>query len=73
MAYALSRHEHLITSSKPVSLWKRLRLWLAMREERAALAKLDARMLADIGLDESAVQREVHRTVWDIPNHRWHG
>ena len=42
-----------------------------MREERAALAKLDARMLADIGLDESAVYQEVQRTAWDIPKHRW--
>ena len=42
---------------------------LQTRRERRALAKLDARGLADIGLDRSQAAREAARPVWDVPCH----
>jgi len=42
--------------------------WAAARRERRALARLDARLLADIGLTEEDAAREAARPFWDLPN-----
>ncbi|OWY01646.1 hypothetical protein B6V75_13750 [Thioclava sp. F1Mire-8] len=36
---------------------------------RRALARLDARLLEDIGLTESEAAFEVRRRIWDAPDH----
>ncbi|MEO1688521.1 MAG: DUF1127 domain-containing protein [Pseudomonadota bacterium] len=41
--------------------------WAAARCERSALARLDARMLDDVGLSEEAARREAARPFWDLP------
>lgn len=46
-----------------------IRLMLDVWGERRALERLDARMLADIGLSEADARRESARAVWDTP--RW--
>jgi uncharacterized protein YjiS (DUF1127 family) len=47
--------------------WQRLLLWRALARERRALARLEARLLRDIGLDEAAVEAEAARPFWDAP------
>lgn len=55
----------------PHSLWRpafaRLRLWLDLWHERRMLARLDRRMLADIGIEEGAAALEASRPMWEIP------
>lgn len=41
----------------------------AMRRTRARLAKLDDRMLDDIGLTREQAAREAARKIWDAPAH----
>ncbi|MEO0679707.1 MAG: DUF1127 domain-containing protein [Pseudomonadota bacterium] len=41
--------------------------WAAARRERSALARLDARMLDDVGLSEETARREAARPFWDLP------
>ncbi|MEZ5754017.1 MAG: DUF1127 domain-containing protein [Paracoccaceae bacterium] len=56
-------------------LLPRLRHWLArlgLRRQRLALARLDARLLADIGLTPDAARIESERPLWDAPAH-WRG
>jgi uncharacterized protein YjiS (DUF1127 family) len=45
----------------------RLRLWRRLRAERQSLARLDARLLRDIGLDAAAAAKEAARPFWDVP------
>jgi uncharacterized protein YjiS (DUF1127 family) len=52
--------------------WPRLRDLLALHGQRRALAGLDDRMLADIGLTRAQAQAEAGRPVWDAPRH-WRG
>ena len=40
--------------------------WHETWRQRRALARLDARMLADVGLTADTAQREVARPFWDI-------
>ncbi len=53
---------------------RRLRLplaeWIAVAQERRALARLDRRGLADIGLDRASALREARRPFWDLPQGR---
>ncbi len=44
----------------------RIRLWIAAATERDALARLDARLLRDIGVTREAAHREAARPFWDI-------
>lgn len=48
----------------------RLRLAAAIHRERAALARLDARLLRDIGVDPIDAAREAARPPWDAPAER---
>ena len=41
-----------------------VRRWLARRRQLRALAKLDDRLLADVGIAREAAQREIARTFW---------
>lgn len=48
---------------------RRVRLALAARAQRQALARLDARLLQDLGLDPARVAQECARPAWDVPAH----
>ncbi|HSF65130.1 MAG TPA: DUF1127 domain-containing protein [Paracoccaceae bacterium] len=41
----------------------------ALRRSRAALMRLDPRLLRDIGLTEAEAQAEAERAAWDVPPH----
>ncbi len=41
-----------------------LYVWLDRRAQRVALAKLDARLLDDIGVNETARKREISKPFW---------
>jgi len=45
---------------------KRVILAIAVRRQRRSLARLDARMLCDIGLTRNDALREMRRAVWDF-------
>lgn len=49
------------------SLVRRFVLMLALWNERRALAILDRRALADLGLSPDDVARETRRPPWDMP------
>lgn len=46
-----------------------LHLMLTLHRQRRALARLDDRALADIGLDRATALTESRRPSWDIPAH----
>jgi uncharacterized protein YjiS (DUF1127 family) len=50
-----------------VKLWQQLRRWRALACQRQALARLDERMLKDIGLSRSDALQEISRPFWDDP------
>lgn len=60
--------------TNPLELISKLRTHLEkaieIARERRALARLDDRMLRDIGLTEEQADREVRRAVWDYPINR---
>lgn len=47
------------------------RFWIALREmivhrrQRRALGELDDRLIRDVGLTKSEVERETKRSIWD--------
>ena len=49
-----------------VSPWRRLRRWYATHRQRAALRRLDARLLNDIGVTPDAAAQEAARPFWDL-------
>ena len=51
----------------PKALWRKLCAAQALRRQRAALARLDARQLHDIGISPEAARIEAARPVWDAP------
>ena len=50
------------------SLLVRLKYLAALARSRRALARLDAHLLADIGLTEAEAGREAARPRWDAPD-----
>lgn len=44
--------------------------WVRVAQERRQLARLDERMLRDVGLDEASAAQEAARPFWDIPSRR---
>jgi uncharacterized protein YjiS (DUF1127 family) len=63
---------HIIPAAPawPRRLAARLRLWRGLRRERRALAALDPRLLADVGLHPAAAEAEARRPFWDVPPKR---
>lgn len=53
----------------PVAFWRGVIARLALRRQRSALARLDDRLLDDIGVDQDAARAEAARPVWDAPPH----
>jgi uncharacterized protein YjiS (DUF1127 family) len=54
-------------SAHPTRLLARLRLALAARAQRRALAQADDRLLDDIGVSRDQALAEARRPVWDVP------
>jgi uncharacterized protein YjiS (DUF1127 family) len=52
---------------RPAALLARLRLALAARAQRRALARADDRLLDDIGVSRDQALAEARRPVWDVP------
>ncbi|WP_447592295.1 DUF1127 domain-containing protein [Aquipseudomonas campi] len=50
-----------------VVLWRQLRRWWQLAEQRRRLAALDERALKDIGLSRADVEQESRRPFWDDP------
>lgn len=46
-----------------------LRRWLSISRHRAALARLDPHLLADIGITADMAHTEASRPFWDVPAH----
>ena len=47
---------------------KRARLAITARHQRAQLARLDATLLADIGVTAAQAASEAARPAWDVPS-----
>jgi uncharacterized protein YjiS (DUF1127 family) len=54
-------------SARPIRLLTRIRLALAARAQRRALAQADDRLLDDIGVSRDQALAEARRPVWDVP------
>ena len=50
-------------------LFARLQRMAALRRQRLDLARLDDRLLRDIGLTRAAAETEAARPAWDAPRH----
>lgn len=48
-------------------VWRQLRRWWQLAEQRRALARLDERTLLDLGLSRADAIRESERPFWDDP------
>ena len=46
--------------------------WIMLARSRHALARLDDRTLADIGLTREEAENEAGRPFWDVPNYWTH-
>lgn len=56
-------------SKSGLSLLGWLTASLAVRRSRSQLARLDARLLDDVGIAKNVAQKEANRPVWDVPSH----
>lgn len=75
MAGVLTRRTAAATATNPRrvgvgALLNRIRLALDLWSERRSLDRLDARMLADIGLEGWQARQEAARAPWDVPGNR---
>lgn len=74
MTLALPRIAAAQTASHPATPTLR-RLWAALVQapararQRRALARLDDRLLADVGLTRAQALAEAERPAWDAPQH----
>ena len=55
--------------TEKLSLFSRLRLYMAVRRQRDHLAALDDRALKDIGLTRAEAETEADRGFWSAPDH----
>jgi uncharacterized protein YjiS (DUF1127 family) len=58
-----------VPTLRPAALINRVSYWAALARQRRALAALDARLLADVGLTATAAKAEANRSFWDVPAH----
>ncbi|MEM9436275.1 MAG: DUF1127 domain-containing protein [Pseudomonadota bacterium] len=59
-------------TARPSNPLTKMMSLLALARSRRELAKLDARQLADIGVDRRDALEEATRSFWDAPAH-WRG
>jgi len=50
-------------------IWSVLRQMMALYRQRSDLGRLDAHLLEDIGVSETAARTEARRAPWDVPGH----
>ncbi|MBC9251287.1 hypothetical protein A9179_13510 [Pseudomonas alcaligenes] len=50
-----------------LALWRQLKRWWQLAQERRMLAQLDDAALKDMGLNRGDVLRETERPFWDDP------
>lgn len=62
VTYSPARHRR-------AGLFVRIARLIAKMRQRQELARLDARMLDDIGLTPDDLRREVGRSTWNAPEH----
>ena len=63
-------HISILARPRPVrGLWRRLFDLAALAQSRRALARLDDRLLRDIGLTREDAEAELARPPWDAPSH----
>lgn len=60
----LSRPDGRTEASTGRRWWRTLRTWTDRRRQRAALARLDDRLLADIGITRGQAAFEAARPFW---------
>lgn len=65
---SLSRRIAMRSGRRP-ALHRLFLALLGLRRERRALGRLDAHLLADIGLSPDAARIEAERPLWDVPAH----
>ncbi|THH35835.1 DUF1127 domain-containing protein [Aliishimia ponticola] len=58
-------------SLRPFNLFAFAARTAALYRQRAALRRLDADALRDIGISRAEATAEAQRPVWDVP-HNWH-
>ncbi|MEL7171894.1 MAG: DUF1127 domain-containing protein [Pseudomonadota bacterium] len=68
MTYTAS-HKSLPTLAEMIGALPLTR-WIQVMRERRRLAALDPHMLADIGVDTDAQNREAARPFWDVTSRR---
>lgn len=59
---------HVQSRGTLADLAKRLRLAMTARRQRAQLARLDDKLLADIGVTPRQAATEAARPAWDVPS-----
>lgn len=64
-----TRHIRSLTATPVLTgvsarLTRALGIWTARRQQRSALARLDAHLLRDIGLDAAHAQDEARKQFW---------
>jgi|AACY02.16.fsa_nt_gi Uncharacterized conserved small protein len=63
---APSRHPAFSATAVALRAVTVLRRWMSVARQRAALATLDDRLLADIGVSRAAAEAEATRPFWDV-------
>jgi uncharacterized protein YjiS (DUF1127 family) len=66
IASALPRH-YVNLSALAKALWRQLKRWYQLAEQRRKLASLSDATLKDIGLSRADALQEVERPFWDDP------
>lgn len=60
----LSLRRISVLPARPLAVLARVAHWVERRRTRAALARLDPHLLADIGLETNDATREATRPFW---------
>ncbi len=72
IAAALPRAKSRPLSRLLASLWKQVKRWYELAEQRRMLASMPDAALKDLGLSRADLEQEVARPFWDDPLCRKH-
>ncbi|WP_373877834.1 DUF1127 domain-containing protein [Pseudomonas turukhanskensis] len=72
IAAALPRAKGGPRSSLLARLWKQVKRWIQLAEQRRLLASMPDAALKDLGLSRADLEQEVARPFWDDPLSRKH-
>ena len=71
MSYlSTSARQIFLGTTGTVNVVKKIVTFFSIHRERAALRKLDASLLEDIGITRAEAEMEANRPAWDAPE-RW--